>query len=328
MYMSQFIDKAKIFVKAGNGGNGCVSFRREKRIAKGGPDGGNGGNGGNIIFKASKKEASSLIKIKLHPHVCATFGNHGKGSNIDAKNELDLIVNLPLGTQVFSENMNLLADLQQDGQTFLAARGGKGGKGNNFFKTSNNQAPVEYELGELGENRTYILQLKIIADVGIIGLPNAGKSSLLRAISNATPKIADYPFTTLTPQIGTVFFKNRVITFADIPGLIKDASLNKGLGHAFLAHIERCKILVHLIDINQDILHAYQIIRTELEAYSQELTNKPELVVLNKIDTLDQDTIKKKTNLLSSTFISAQAKLNINSFLNECMKLIDKSLGY
>lgn len=324
---TKFIDRAQVFVKAGDGGNGCSSFRKEKHIPRGGPDGGNGGNGSDVVFQASSSEKSSLIKIKLAPHIKGANGNHGKGSNMHAKHQEATMVLLPVGTQVIDpETGNVLADLDTPNKTYLAAKGGNGGFGNTHFKTANQQTPTESEPGEKGEEHRFFLQLKIIADVGIVGLPNAGKSSFLRAISNAKPKVASYPFTTLSPQLGTILLDQQPVTFADIPGLIEEASLNKGLGHKFLAHIERCTSLLHIIDITQNPVTSYNIIRKELGLYSQKLLQKTEIIALNKIDCLpEEETMKIAAQFDQQVILLSTAT---NQGIQETLREISKTLGY
>lgn len=326
----QFVDKAKISVQSGNGGNGCSSFRREKHLPKGGPDGGNGGNGADIIFKACHNE-KSLLQYKLAPQLKAENGAHGKGSDMHARNMAPKIFLMPLGTQIFDEDGELLADLSVHDQIFLAAKGGKGGYGNNHFKTPTDQAPTFAEKGSAGQTKIYHLQLKVLADVGIIGMPNAGKSSFLRCISNATPEVANYPFTTINPQLGTVKHNNDVLVFADIPGLIEFASLGKGLGYDFLSHIERCNTLLHLIDINLDVLESYKMIRHELKEYSEELIEKTEIVAFNKTDCLPEEDIEAKKAAFQaiypniSVFVcSTLSKQGVKEILSACFKIACK----
>lgn len=321
-----FVDKVKVYIKAGNGGDGCLSFRREKYVAKGGPDGGDGGMGGDVIFQASTN-VRSLIKYKLGPHITAPNGEKGQGKNMHGRAGKDLICLVPIGTQFFDYDTNdLLYDLDKEHMQYITAKGGIGGHGNTYFKTSIDQAPITTEPGTLGEEFTLMMRLKILADIGIIGKPNAGKSSLLSVISNAKPEIADYPFTTLTPQLGTILHNNKTLVFADIPGLIEHASEGKGLGYDFLSHIERCKILLHLIDINEDIIQQYHLIRNELHAYSTLLTDKPEIIVLNKIDTVPMEDAKAICEMVSKTLnqqvfmISTYAKIALLELLNHCVK--------
>lgn len=291
-----FIDQAFIEVIAGNGGNGSASFRREKYIPKGGPDGGDGGDGGDVIF-AADNNVNTLFDFAHKHRWQAKNGEHGRGKQQFGLAGNDLIIPVPPGTLVFdADSGQLLADLAPSDRAIIA-KGGKGGRGNDRFKTSTNQSPKEAEPGQPGERRSLRLELKLIADVGIIGLPNAGKSTLLSAISQARPKIADYPFTTLTPQLGIAQLDTeRRLVFADIPGLIEGAASGAGLGHEFLRHIERTRILVHLIDASpadgSSPADAYRTVRHEIGEYSAALAEKPELIVLNKIDLLDADELK------------------------------------
>ena len=291
----KFLDQIKIYIKAGNGGDGSPSFRREKFIEFGGPDGGDGGKGGSVILKA-EQNLNTLIDYRYQQHHKAQRGENGSGQNRTGKGGQDLILKVPLGTQIFEEdNKTLIYDFIKIGEEFVAANGGKGGLGNTRFKSSTNRAPRKYTKGTVGEEFVIWLQLKTIADIGIIGLPNAGKSSLLAAITNANPKIANYQFTTLNPNLGVASYDNKEITIADIPGLIEGAHEGTGLGTQFLKHIERCKSLLHLIDItNEDLLKSYNQVKKELKNYSSELMKKKELIVLNKIDLVDKDIIKKK----------------------------------
>lgn len=284
----KFIDTAKIFLQAGNGGNGCVSFRREKYVPKGGPDGGDGGNGGNIIIQADGS-INTLIDFKYRRHYRAENGKHGKGKNQHGKNGEDLIIRVPAGTIIKNaENGDVIADLVKDGESIIVAHGGKGGKGNASFVTSTRQAPRIATRGEKGESLWVILELHLLADVGIIGMPNAGKSTLISRISSARPKIADYPFTTLAPNLGVVKYDDfHSFVVADLPGLIEGAHEGKGLGDQFLKHIERTNLLIHLITLdreNDSVFKKYKIIRKELDKYDPKLSEKPEIVALNKID--------------------------------------------
>ena len=290
----KFLDQVKIYIKAGNGGDGSPSFRREKFIEFGGPDGGDGGKGGSIILK-SEQNLNTLIDFRYQQHHKAQRGENGSGQNRSGKSGKDLILKVPLGTQIFEEdNKTLLYDFTKIGEEFIAASGGKGGLGNTRFKSSTNRAPKKFTKGAIGEEFTIWLQLKTIADIGIIGLPNAGKSSLLAAITNATPKIANYEFTTLNPNLGVVSYDNREITIADIPGLIEGAHEGTGLGTKFLKHIERCKSILHLIDItNENLNKSYNQVKNELKNYSSQLMKKKELIVLNKTDLMNEETTKK-----------------------------------
>ena len=290
----KFLDQVKIYVKAGNGGDGSPSFRREKFIEYGGPDGGDGGSGGSVILK-SEQNLNTLIDYRYQQHHKAKRGENGSGQNRTGKGGEDLILKVPLGTQVFEEdNKTLIYDFTKIGEKFIAASGGRGGLGNTRFKSSTNRAPRKYTKGTLGEEFTIWLQLKTIADIGIIGLPNAGKSSLLAAITNANPKIANYQFTTLNPNLGVASYDNKEITIADIPGLVEGAHKGTGLGIQFLKHIERCKSLLHMIDVtNDDLKKSYKQIKNELKKYSAKLSKKKELVVLNKVDLIDNNEVKK-----------------------------------
>ena len=290
----KFLDQVKIYVKAGNGGDGSPSFRREKFIEYGGPDGGDGGKGGSIILK-SEQNLNTLIDYRYQQHHKAERGENGMGQNRTGKSGEDLVLKVPLGTQVFEEdNKTLIYDFTKQGEKFVAAAGGKGGLGNTRFKSSTNRAPRKFTKGTSGEEFTIWLQLKTIADIGIIGLPNAGKSSLLASITNATPKIANYQFTTLNPNLGVASYDDKEITIADIPGLIEGAHEGTGLGIQFLKHIERCKTILHLIDITvNDIEKAYNQVKNELLSYSPELLKKKEIIVLNKVDLVEEKFVKE-----------------------------------
>ena len=285
----KFLDQVKIYIKAGNGGDGSPSFRREKFIEYGGPDGGDGGKGGSVILKA-EQNLNTLIDFRYQQHHKAKRGENGAGQNRTGKSGEDLILKVPLGTQVFEEdNKTLIYDFTKISEEFVAAAGGKGGLGNTRFKSSTNRAPRKFTKGTQGEEFTIWLQLKTIADIGIIGLPNAGKSSLLASVTNANPKIANYQFTTLNPNLGVASYDDKEITIADIPGLVEGAHKGTGLGIQFLKHIERCKSLLHLIDItSEDLKKSYQQVKNELKKYSNKLTKKRELIVLNKIDLIDE----------------------------------------
>ena len=292
-----FTDEVKIYIKAGDGGNGCVSFRREKFIPRGGPDGGNGGKGGDVIIQADIN-TSNLLTYRYKRHFSSQKGTHGSGKNRQGKSGEDLILKVPCGTQIYADNKEtLIADLDKSGKTIIMAKGGRGGVGNAYFKSPTNRAPKNATEGELGENMWVYLNLKMISDVGIIGLPNAGKSTLLSVVSAAKPKIGNYPFTTLDPGLGVVNIVKEGFVIADIPGLIEGASDGIGLGHKFLKHIQRCKILLHLIDASDinSILKSYEIIRAELEKFDKTLSEKQEIIAFNKIDVIsDEDLIKLK----------------------------------
>ena len=296
----KFLDQVKIFVKAGDGGSGSASMRREKFIEYGGPDGGNGGKGASIILKA-ERNLNTLIDYRYTQHFKAKRGENGKGKNKTGKTGKDLILKVPIGTQILEEdNKTLLFDFKNEKEEFVVAIGGRGGLGNTNFKSSTNRAPRKFTKGTAGEEFWIWLQLKTIADVGIIGLPNAGKSSLLAAITNATPKIANYKFTTLNPNLGVAIYDNKEITIADIPGLIEGAHIGVGLGIKFLKHIERCKTLLHLIDITEEnIENLYKQVRNELGKYSKDLLKKDELIVFNKIDLIDKNKLKEKKDKFS-----------------------------
>lgn len=282
-----FIDQAKIYVKAGDGGRGCISFRREKYVPKGGPDGGDGGKGGDIVFIASPS-LNTLYKFRKKRHFIAERGQHGKGSNRTGKSGKDLVIEVPVGTLIYNDKTNdLIYDLKEPYQKVVVAKGGRGGRGNQHFATPTNQTPCIAEEGEKGEEYYLRLQLKLLADVGIIGFPNVGKSTLLSRISSAKPEIADYPFTTKEPVLGVVNLEeDKTFVVADIPGLVEGAHKGRGLGDRFLAHIERTKVLVHLVDIsdNSDVSKKIDIINNELKLYKKELLEVPQIVVINKID--------------------------------------------
>ena len=293
----KFLDQAKIYIASGKGGNGCVSFRREKYIEYGGPNGGNGGKGGDVIF-ITDSNLNTLIDFRYQQHFKAKKGEDGKGKNKTGANGEDLIIKVPPGTEIYDETKKvLLADLVKKDQKIILARGGKGGLGNSCFKSSTNQAPRKFTLGESIEEKWLWLSLKLFADIGIIGKPNAGKSTLLSKISKAEPKIADYPFTTIHPILGVLKKFDYEIVIADIPGLIYGAHEGKGLGDQFLSHIERCKVLLHIIDSsNDDLIENYKIIRDELEKFGNNLDKKKEIIGLSKFDltSLDKETLSKK----------------------------------
>ncbi|MBQ9089847.1 MAG: GTPase ObgE [Alphaproteobacteria bacterium] len=298
----KFLDEAKIYIKAGDGGNGACSFRHEKFLEFGGPDGGFGGNGGDIVFVAVQN-LNTLIDFRYQQHFKAERGKNGAGRNCTGASGNDLIIKVPLGTQIIAnDNETVLADMTIDGQKFIAARGGKGGRGNNSYKSSTNQAPYEADEGTPGEEMWVWLKLKLIADVGLIGMPNAGKSTFLSAVTRAKPKIADYPFTTLHPNLGMAQIDDDEILIADIPGLIEGASEGVGLGTRFLKHVERCQVLIHLIDATaEDVVTPYKMIRKELKKYSPKLATKPEVLVLNKIDAVLTEELPEKVKQLEKT---------------------------
>ena len=291
----KFLDQAKIYLKAGDGGSGSASFRREKFIEFGGPDGGDGGSGGSI-FLVANKNLNTLIDFRYQQHFKAERGQNGSGKKKTGKKGKDLFLKVPIGTQIFEEDNNtLIEDLTKSDQIVTIANGGKGGLGNVRFKSSTNRAPRKKTDGSKGESFWIWLQLKVIADIGIIGMPNSGKSSLLSALTSAKPKIANYPFTTTNPNLGVASHNNREVTLADIPGLIEGAHEGIGLGDKFLRHIERCKSILHLIDItNENLLENYSKVRKELYKYSNNLVKKREIIVFNKIDMIDEKEINKK----------------------------------
>ena len=295
----KFLDEAKVYMKSGDGGPGCVSFRREKFIPMGGPDGGNGGRGGDIIFEVVDT-LNTLIDFRYQQHFKAENGKHGMGQNRSGADGKDIIVKIPVGTQVLDEDgETVLADYSEKGERLVFMPGGDGGFGNAHYKSATNQAPRKYAPGWPGQERTIWLRLKLIADAGIIGLPNAGKSTFLAAVSRAKPKIADYPFTTLHPNLGVVKISDRDFVLADIPGLIEGAHEGHGLGTRFLGHVERTAVLLHLIDATQDdIVKAYKTVRNELKAYGEGLADKPEIIALNKCDAIGPELAEDQAKIL------------------------------
>ena len=294
----KFLDEAKIYIKAGDGGNGACSFRHEKFIEFGGPDGGCGGKGADVVFVA-QANLNTLIDFRYQQHFRAERGHSGAGRNKTGASGKDMIIAVPVGTEiVMDDGKTVLCDMTEVGQKYIVAHGGMGGRGNEFFKSSTNQAPEFAEEGKPGEELWVWLRLKLIADVGLVGLPNAGKSTFLTALTRARPKIADYPFTTIHPHLGVASVDDQEVLIADIPGLIEGASEGAGLGDKFLKHVERCGALIHLVDItSEDPIAAYKVIRQELEKYSTSLAQKPEIVALNKCDCLspeDAEKIQKK----------------------------------
>lgn len=328
----KFLDEAKIYVKAGDGGAGAVSFRREKFIEMGGPDGGDGGQGGDVWVEAAH-DLNTLIDYRYQQHFKVRTAGHGMGRLRAGASSEDIVLKVPVGTQVYDEDREtLLADLTTVGQRARIAKGGNGGFGNHYFKSSTNRSPRHANPGQLGEERWVWLRLKLIADAGIIGLPNAGKSTLLSVVSAARPKIADYPFTTLHPQLGVVRVDGNSFVLADIPGLIEGASEGAGLGTRFLGHIERCAVLLHLIDATgEDPVAAYRTVREELKAYSKELARKPEVIVLNKADALTEKALDKivkgfKSKLKKTPLtISAAGQLRIDVVMRALMAIISKA---
>jgi GTP-binding protein len=323
----KFLDEAKVYIRSGDGGNGCVSFRREKFIEFGGPNGGDGGKGGDVIAQAVDG-LNTLIDYRYQQHFKAGNGRGGMGKDRHGANGADIVLKVPAGTQIYEEDgETLLADLTEVGQRLVLARGGNGGFGNAHFKSSTNRAPRHANPGQSGEELTIRLRLKLIADAGIVGLPNAGKSTFLAAVTAAKPKIADYPFTTLTPQLGVVASDGREFVLADIPGLIEGAHEGTGLGDRFLGHIERCRALLHLVDgTSEHAGDAYKTVRAELAAYGHGLTDKPEIVALNKSDALTPEAIRtqtarlkraaKKTPLVLSAATGAGVREVVRALLN------------
>ena len=318
----RFIDEAKVYLRSGNGGNGCVSFRREKFIRYGGPNGGNGGNGGSIIISANKNH-NTLINFRYKQHFKASHGENGKGSDCSGKAGSHLILTVPVGTQIFDDTGSVLIYDCKHEEEFELIKGGKGGLGNTNFKSSRNQAPRFATSGEEGVEMWVWLKLKILSDVGIIGMPNAGKSTFLRTITNAKPKVASYPFTTINPVLGVITVQDNEITIADIPGLIEGAHEGKGLGYRFLKHSERCRFFLHFLDSNSDnIFQDYNIIRKELTLFSKDLINKEVIVCLTKVDMLEEEELKEKVmslqNLINKPVftISSYAEQGIKSLVN------------
>ncbi|HZF33070.1 MAG TPA: GTPase ObgE [Candidatus Angelobacter sp.] len=295
----KFLDQAKIYLRSGDGGAGSVSFRREKFIEFGGPDGGAGGRGGDVIVEAAEN-LNTLIDFRYQQHFRAERGHHGMGKDRSGAAGKTMVIKVPVGTQILAEDKEtVLADLTRPGEQAVLAKGGDGGRGNAQFKSSTNRAPRRAEPGWPGQELWVWLRLKLIADVGLVGLPNAGKSTLLAAVSAAKPKIAGYPFTTLHPQLGVVRVDESAFVLADIPGLIEGAHEGAGLGHRFLGHVERCGVLIHLVDVtHENVAEAYKTIRAELKAYSPLLAAKPEIVVLNKCDAFGEAEIKAKARAL------------------------------
>jgi len=328
----KFLDEAKVYIASGAGGNGCISFRREKFIEFGGPNGGDGGKGGDVVIEAVNG-LNTLIDYRYKQHFKAQRGGNGMGKDRAGANGKDVVLKVPIGTQVYEEDgETLIADLTEVGQRVTISRGGNGGFGNAHFKSSTNRAPRHANPGQPGEERTIRLRLKLIADAGLIGLPNAGKSTFLAAVSAAKPKIADYPFTTLHPQLGVVEVDGREFVVADLPGLIEGAHEGTGLGDRFLGHTERCRVLLHLVDgAAEDVGAAYRIVRAELEAYGQGLTEKPEIVALSKADAMTKEAIKaqiaklKKACRKTPTVLSAQSGEGVQDILRALLKVIDKA---
>jgi GTP-binding protein len=317
-----FVDKVEIHVQAGDGGNGAVSFRHEKYIDRGGPDGGDGGKGGDVVFLADQN-LNTLLSFRYKQELVAEKGHTGSKRNKRGRSGEDLTVKVPVGTQVYLEG-KLIADLTEAGQSTVIARGGDGGFGNAHFKSSTRQAPKVAELGERGDQFELTLELKLLADVGLIGLPNAGKSTFLSVVTNARPEIADYPFTTLTPNLGVADIDDSSLLIADIPGLIEGASTGKGLGDAFLRHVERTAVLLHLVDVyDDDVAQAFLTVQNELAAYNAELASRPVIVALTKIEGLPEDGIEHKKTQLRAVLpegaplfaVSSQAHTGIQELL-------------
>ena len=321
----KFLDQAKINLKAGNGGSGSASFRREKYVEFGGPDGGDGGDGGSILFEA-ERNLNTLIDYRYSQHFKAKNGSNGSKKNKTGANGEDLILKVPVGTQIYEEDNNtIIYDFKNNKEKYLVASGGRGGLGNVRFKSSTNRAPRKKTNGKNGEEFWVWLQLKIIADVGIVGLPNAGKSSLLAALTRAKPKIANYPFTTINPNLGVTYYNNKEVTLADIPGLVEGAHKGVGLGDKFLRHIERCKILLHLIDITEDnLVESYKKIRSQLKSYDLSLLKKKEIIYFNKSDLADKNTLREKLDLFSNK-IKKKYKI-ISTFKKDDIQTIKKVL--
>lgn len=330
----KFLDQAKIYIKSGDGGSGCVSFRREKYVEYGGPDGGDGGRGGSIIIQAMPN-LNTLIDYRYQQHFKAERGHNGMGRNCSGRAGKDLILEVPVGTQVLADDKKtVLFDLKNEGDRFVLEEGGKGGLGNARFKSSTNRAPRQSTPGEAGQEMWVWLQLKLIADVGLLGMPNAGKSTFLRSVSRARPKVADYPFTTLHPQLGVVYVHDHEYIVADIPGLIEGAHIGTGLGTKFLGHVERCSILLHLIDgLAEDPLKNYQTVRSEIKEYGQKVANKEEIVALTKCDLLTQEEIFEKTSMLAEGCgkkiypISSSTNKGVRSILENLLNHILEEKG-
>jgi len=328
----KFLDQAKIYIRSGDGGAGSVSFRREKFIEFGGPDGGDGGRGGDVIAECVDG-LNTLIDYRYQQHFKAKIGAHGMGRNRSGAGGSDVVLKVPVGTQIFDEdNETLLTDLTEVGQRAVLAKGGNGGFGNAHFKSSTNRTPRHANPGLPGEERTIWLRLKLIADAGLVGLPNAGKSTFLAAVSAAKPKIADYPFTTLHPQLGVVSVDTREFVLADIPGLIEGAHEGAGLGDRFLGHIERCRVLLHLVDGTcEHAGEAYKTVRHELDAYAHGLTDKPEIVALNKTDALAPEQLKEQVARLKRAakktplVVSAVSGDGIREVLRALLTIIDQA---
>lgn len=326
----KFLDQAKIHIRSGAGGDGCVSFRREKFIEYGGPDGGDGGRGGDVVFECVAG-LNTLIDFRYTQHFKAERGHHGMGENRTGRAGKPLVIKVPLGTQIIAEDgETLLADMTEIGQRVVMAEGGHGGRGNTHFKSSTNRAPRRFGPGGEAIEMSLWLRLKLLADAGLVGLPNAGKSTFLAAVTRAKPKIADYPFTTLTPQLGVVNVDEREFVLADIPGLIEGAHEGAGLGTRFLGHVERCRVLLHLVDATQDdVVGNWRTVRQELKAYGHGLDRKKEILALNKIDALTDEEIEKKRAQLAKSsrktvhVVSGAAGKNVPDILRLLLKAVD-----
>jgi GTP-binding protein len=325
----KFLDQAKIYIQSGHGGAGCVSFRREKYIEYGGPNGGDGGKGGSVYFEAVEN-LNTLIDFRYQQHFKAPKGQNGMGSEMTGAKGDDIIIKVPVGTEIVAEDgETVIVDMVEPGMKFLIAKGGDGGRGNMQFKSSTNQAPRYAEPGWPGEEMWVWLRLKVIADIGLVGKPNAGKSTFLSVVTKARPKIADYPFTTLHPNLGVAWVDDFEMVIADIPGLIEGAHDGVGLGDRFLKHVERCAAFLHIVDATvEDVVNEYEVIRKEVDLYNEKLANKPEVIVLNKIDSLTEDEVKAKVDVLSRATgkkviaMSAIARQGLFECLRELCKYI------
>jgi GTP-binding protein len=325
----KFLDQAKVYIRSGDGGNGCISFRREKFIEFGGPNGGDGGKGGDV-WAECVANLNTLIDFRYQQHFKAGRGQHGMGSNRTGRGGDDVVLKVPPGTQIFAEdNETLLADLTDPGERVMLAEGGNGGFGNARFKTSTNRAPRHANPGQEGVEMTIWLRLKLIADAGIVGLPNAGKSTFLASVSAAKPKIADYPFTTLYPELGVIRIHDADFVLADIPGLIEGAHEGVGIGDRFLGHIERCRVILHLVDVNEpDVAEAYRTVRRELRAYGAGLDKKREIVALSKCDTVSEDVAAEQAEKLRKAcrkkpfLLSSVSRKNVDDVLLRLVRVI------
>ncbi|WP_457092168.1 GTPase ObgE [Microvirga sp. P5_D2] len=328
----KFLDQAKIYIRSGNGGGGAISFRREKFIEFGGPDGGDGGRGGDV-WAECVEGLNTLIDYRYQQHFKAKTGGHGMGKNRAGAKGADAVLKVPAGTEILEEDgETVIADMTYVGQRVLLAKGGNGGFGNAYFTTSTNRAPRRANPGQEGIEHTLILRLKLIADAGLVGLPNAGKSTFLAAVTAAKPKIADYPFTTLHPGLGVVRVYNREFVLADIPGLIEGASEGVGLGDRFLSHVERCRVLLHLVEgTSEDAGEAYKTVRHEIEAYGHGLADKPEIVALSKADALDEETLKEQLKKLKKAckrtplVLSSASGQGVQEVLQSLLTVIDEA---